>query len=93
MPNYAFSKLKLIGPLLILKDLQTHSLDFSHYVPIPDGYAASDVWGTHYSPLDIEMKLNEEDCILIARFMTAWSPHTRFLECLLLYPILWIQLK
>jgi hypothetical protein len=123
MPNYAFCTLKLIGPLPILKDLEAHKLEFSHYVPLPagtegrdqtcelrqsrnlalsDGSASlatcksgRDVWSTRSSgPLDLEMKLEEDDCTLTARFMTAWSPPFLFLERLLvLYPSLWIHLN
>ncbi len=41
MPNYAFSTLKIMGPLPILKDMEAHELDFSHYVPLPTGAEGS----------------------------------------------------
>ncbi len=95
MPNYAFSTLKLIGPLPILKDLEVHKLEFSHYVPLPAGTEGRDVWSTRSSgPLDLEMKLDEDEQFLTARFMTAWSPPFLFLERLLvLFPSLWIHLN
>lgn len=112
MQNYAFNTLKIIGPLPILKDLEAHKLNFSHYVPLPtgeerdqtlsDGYASlatckseRDVWSTRSScPLDLEMKLDDDEASLTARFMTAWSPPFGFLEQLLiLFPSLWIHLS
>lgn len=76
MPNWCSNSIDIIGDRNALEYIQSTQFDFSILRPIPDNVDWYDNhvnhWGTKWTPIDVECKLNDE--MLHIECRTAWSP-------------------